>query len=46
MRSGLFSALRGLNIADRKPQKENIHLECSPLWGPIPLWHLECIEKE
>ena len=35
-------------IKDRRQKalKDNIHLECSPLWGPSPSWHLECIDKE
>ena len=38
--------LEGIKDRRQKASQDNIHLECSPLWGPSPLWHLECINEE
>ena len=38
--------LEGIKDRRQKASQDNIHLECSPLWGPSPSWHLECIDEE
>lgn len=38
--------LEGIKDCKQKTSRDNIHLECSPLWGPSPPWHLKCIDEE
>jgi hypothetical protein len=38
--------LEEVKICKRKALQDNILLECSPLWGPSPSRHFECIDKK
>ena len=38
--------LEGIKDCRQIASQDNIHFECSPLLGPSPSWHLECINEE